>query len=196
MLSSIILEKLPPEIKLLITRNMNQDIWDLTQMLEIFNQELKARETCLPSAPVGKNFEFESKYTGSALYSSTASRRQNPTKSPVKCIFCKGEHWSDKCNIVTDPIARKEFLKNNNLCFRCLKKDHLSRNCKRSKTVFIANEVTILLFVRKEKVLLMIHRKLIQKTLLKVLQILRQVFLLCCCKPLILSLKAQHVKNK
>ena len=51
MLSSIILEKLPPEIKLLITRNMNQDIWDLTQMLEIFNQEFKARETCLPSAP-------------------------------------------------------------------------------------------------------------------------------------------------
>ena len=92
MLSSIILEKLPPEIKLLITRNMNQDIWDLTQMLEIFNQELKARETCLPSARVGKNFEFESKYTGSALYSSTSSRGQNRTKSPVKCIFCKGEH--------------------------------------------------------------------------------------------------------
>ena len=45
MLSSIILEKLPPEIKLLITRNMKEDIWDLTQMLEIFNQELKARET-------------------------------------------------------------------------------------------------------------------------------------------------------
>ena len=115
---------------------MNQDIWDLTQMLEIFNQELKARETCLSSAPVGKNFEFDFKYAGSALYSSTASRGQNPTKSSVKCIFCKGEHWSDKCNIVTDPIARKEFLKNNKLCFRCLKKDHLSRNYKRSKTCF------------------------------------------------------------
>ena len=63
MLSSIILEKLPPEIKLLITRNMNQDMWDLTQMLEMFNQELKARDTCLSSAPVGKNFEFDSKYT-------------------------------------------------------------------------------------------------------------------------------------
>ena len=116
MLSSIILEKLPPEIKLLITRNMDQDIWDLTQMLKIFNQELKAKETYLPSVPVGKNFEFDSKYTGSTLYFSTASRGQNPTKSLVKCIFCKGEHWSDKCNIVTDPIARKEFLKNNNLC--------------------------------------------------------------------------------
>ena len=117
MLSSIILEKLPPEIKLLIPRNMNQDIWDLTQMLEIFSQKLKARETCLPSTLFGKNFEFDSKYTDSALYSSTASRGQSPTKSPVKCIFCKGEHWSYKCNIVTDHIARKVFLKNNNLCF-------------------------------------------------------------------------------
>ena len=80
-------------------------------MLEIFNEELKARETCLPSALVGKNFEFDSKYTGSAIYSSTAYRGQNPTKSPVKCIFSKSEHWSDTCNIVTDPIARKEFLK-------------------------------------------------------------------------------------
>ena len=122
MLSSIMLEKLPPKVKLLTTRNMNQDIWDLTQMLEISNQELKAKETCLSSDPVGKNFEFDSKYTGSALYSSTASRGQNSTKSSVKCIFCKGEFWSDKCNIVPDPIARKEFLKNNNLCFRCLKK--------------------------------------------------------------------------
>ena len=106
-LSSIILEKRPPEIKLLITRNMNKGIWDLTQMLGIFNQELKERETCLSSARVGKNFEFDSKCTGSALYSSTASRGQNPIKSSVKYIFCKGEHWSDKFNIVTDPIARK-----------------------------------------------------------------------------------------
>ena len=103
-LSSIILEKGPPEIKLLITRNMNKDIWDLTQMLRSFNQELKERETCLSSAPVGK--------------------------SSVKYIFCKGEHWSDKFNIVTDPIARKK------LCFQCLNKDHLSGNCKRSKTCF------------------------------------------------------------
>ena len=41
---------------------MNQNIWDLAQMLEIFNQELKARETCLSSLPVGKNFEFDSKF--------------------------------------------------------------------------------------------------------------------------------------
>ena len=41
----------------------------------------------------------------------------------------------------------------------------------------------------------MIHRKLIQKTLLKVLQILRQALLLCCYKPLVESLKTQHVKT-
>ena len=81
-------------------------------MLESFNQELKARETCLSSAPVDKDFEFDSKYTGSALYSSAASRGQNPSKSSsLKRIFCKGEHWSDKCNIVADPIARKNFLR-------------------------------------------------------------------------------------
>ena len=104
-------------------------------MLEIFNQELKARGTCLSSLPFGKNFKFDSKYTGSALYFSTASRGENP-KSFVKCIFSKGEHWSNKCNIITDSITSKEFLQNNKLCFRYSKKDNLSRNCKRSKTCF------------------------------------------------------------
>ena len=108
MLSGIIIEKLPPETKLLITRNMSQDIWDMTEMLEIFNQELKGRETCLSSAPVGKNFEFDSKYTDSVLYSSTASRGQNPIKSSLNCIFCKSEHWSGKCSIVSG-IARKRI---------------------------------------------------------------------------------------
>ena len=44
---------------------MNQNIWDQNdknKMLEIFNQELKARGTCLSSLPVGKNFEFDSKF--------------------------------------------------------------------------------------------------------------------------------------
>ena len=70
-------------------------------MLEIFNQELKARETCSPLAPVGKNFEFDSKYTVSALYSSTASRGQNPTKSPGKCLL--GNHIEFTLQIVLLP---------------------------------------------------------------------------------------------
>ena len=109
---------------------MNQDIWDQTQMLEIFNQELKVRESLLSTAPVGKNFEFDSEYTG-----------------------------SDDYNIVTYLIARKEFLKNNNLCFPCLKRGHLSRNCKRSKTCFYCKRC---------------HNS----------AILHKVFLLCCYKPL------------
>ena len=37
---------------------MSQGIWDLTQLLHIFNQELKARETCLLSALGGKNLNL------------------------------------------------------------------------------------------------------------------------------------------
>ena len=37
---------------------MSQGIWDLTQLLQIFNQELQARETCLLSALGGKNLNL------------------------------------------------------------------------------------------------------------------------------------------
>ena len=68
-------------------------------------------------------------YISPALFSAVADR--NPkSKSQFyrKRLSYKGDPWSDKCNIITDAQARKEYLKNSNLCFRCFKKDHTQRN--------------------------------------------------------------------
>ena len=109
----------------------------------LINLELRARETCtvLEKTEGGKNsahFDSELPYTGSSLHSgSHRSRFQsgNPSKSGgnIKCIFCRGNHWSDKCNVISDFEARKDFLKKEKICFLCLKPDHLSCNC--TKTI-------------------------------------------------------------
>ena len=40
------------------------------------------------------------------------------------------EHYSDRCNIVTDIEKRKELFKKNRLCVNCLKGGHQRKNCK------------------------------------------------------------------
>ena len=51
-----------------------------------------------------------------------------------KCVFCKCSHQSDKYKAITDPSARKEFLKSARRCFLCLKERHLSRICQTKHT--------------------------------------------------------------
>ena len=45
------------------------------------------------------------------------------------CTFCSGGNSSGKCAVATDPVARKNLLRQKGKCFLCLKASHVSRNC-------------------------------------------------------------------
>ena len=86
LLSPVILEKLPNELRLIISRNNNENDWNLTKIIDLLNFELKAREAyLLPSHTTaeGKNdFKFSSpshtSYTSSSLLSGSLSvHREN-----------------------------------------------------------------------------------------------------------------------
>ena len=74
------------------------------------------------------NYHDENPTTGSALVAN--QRFEN------KCVFCKASHLLDKCEVITDPSARKEFLKSAKRCFLCLKEGHSSRNCQTKRTCY------------------------------------------------------------
>ena len=66
LIPTLILEKLPQEIKLIVARNV-KETWDLTKILDIVNQELGAREACAVKTAEdckngSNNYEFP--YTG------------------------------------------------------------------------------------------------------------------------------------
>ena len=46
MLIPCILQKLPEEIRLVVTKNITGDRWDFDKVLKLFNNELTAREKC------------------------------------------------------------------------------------------------------------------------------------------------------
>ena len=127
-LTPIVMQKLPEEFRIAITRNLGSETWNLKDILVEFHKELQLREQCLVN-----NKEFRSSnqrgelpLSTSALYTDSSKDKQS---SRVWCSFCNQNHQSSKCNVVTSTESRKEVLKKKGKCFLCLKQGHLARNC-------------------------------------------------------------------
>lgn len=50
LLTSVLVNKLPPEIRLIVSRAMTAEKWDLDQVMTIFEQEVDARECASASS--------------------------------------------------------------------------------------------------------------------------------------------------
>ena len=126
LLSSIIMNKLPQELRLIISREIKDQDWQPDHNMHALEDELKARERAVPhdecQLPGGiQGFsKAQTRSTTSALFVG----HSGPT-----CTYCKQSHPSNACKIVTTSAARKDLLIKQGRCFVCLRKDHLSRNC-------------------------------------------------------------------
>ena len=128
LLIPIVIERLPDDIKLEISRRLGKTNWKIDHFMGIMREEVTARENCMymKSQAAGEDIGNRQLTTG-ALY--TGSRR-------VICVFCKADHYSDRCTVVSDVGERKEVVKKNRLCFKCLCKEHAIRNCRSKRNCF------------------------------------------------------------
>ena len=51
-------------------------------------------------------------------------------------MFCKQQHPTASCHVVTNKMARKECLKKQGRCFICFRKSHLARDCRSKISCF------------------------------------------------------------
>ena len=123
-----IMEKLPLQFRLAITRGANFLEWSVKEMLEAYEKELELREA---HYPVGfnhteKDLERDSgkKYglQGSAA-ALLASEKKNCALS-----FCLKNHAHEKCDAEVDPKTRKNIARKYGRCFLCLFKGHRASN--------------------------------------------------------------------
>ena len=109
---------LPTSLQLVVSRIVKENEWNLDKLLDTFQQELEARK----------------RITGTATNTSF--------KEISWFSFCT-DHWfqsnlyllqvshpSRNCTTVKDPTARQDILRKTGRCFVCLRKDHISPNCK------------------------------------------------------------------
>ena len=139
LLIPMIQEKIPEDVDLLISRKMGKESWNIDTYLQHLQEEVEARESCKPST---KNYDKNDKsdtnmtigdgeFTIQTLIAAAqhlqstgvkldggARSRPSPKKgaSQGSCQFCKGEHYSDKCDTIKEFKKRVEVVKANNLC--------------------------------------------------------------------------------
>ena len=122
---SILMNKMPPEIRLIVSRNLNSEKWDFKDVMQILEQEVDARERSLASTQQSQQPSKQptSRGTATALTTDTTT---------IKCAFCNQDHRSQTCTKVTDVKARKDALRKSGRCYLCLRKGHLVRQCRSS----------------------------------------------------------------
>ena len=51
-------------------------------------------------------------------------------KKCSRCVYCKSDHWSDKCKAYVTVNQRKNFFVENKLCFNCASPGHRGGECR------------------------------------------------------------------
>ena len=126
-LKSILVNKLPSEIRLIVSREMTEEKRDLDHILKVFEREVEARER-VATLDSSSNPRTKPRHpTGVALLTN------NSTEGNLSCTYCGQSHSSASCSTVTGVSARKEVLRKAGRCYICLRKNHLSRNCRSNR---------------------------------------------------------------
>lgn len=123
LLSSVLIGKLPAELRLIISRELNEAEWDLESMMRILEREVEARERSAGALP-SRNPVTKSPHTALSLMTGASIQ--------VSCVYCSQPHSSTSCRTVTDLEERKCLLRTGGRCYVCLKRHHISRNCRSS----------------------------------------------------------------
>ena len=121
--------------------------WDIELLLETLKKEIESREICYhmsskKTPPVSFSEakrkddaeEGEEHFTGSTLISA-GSRYGDQKGGPrfedrkVSWPYCRRNHSSSKCDVITDVNGRKAILRRKATYFVCLNPGHIARHC-------------------------------------------------------------------
>ena len=127
LLSSVLLNKLPEEVRLLISRKVPEDDWSLDSLMKELQDELQARER------VALDKSSPGTATGRGGRSGLPTLVSGANPSTFTCCYCQQGHPARDCKVVTQPEARKQILCKSGRCFVCTRTGHLGREC-RSKS--------------------------------------------------------------
>jgi hypothetical protein len=124
LLSSILLSKIPKEIRLIISRKVGGGDWKLDMLLEMLQEEVQARERAASNDSQTKNLEKHRKFphTTSTLW--TGSEGSTPI-----CCYCRQSHLSHACKAVKSVEEKKRILREAGRCYLCLRRGHIFRQC-------------------------------------------------------------------
>ena len=103
-------------------------MWTLELMLKYFNEELQAKETCVPFKSTS-NEKDKVKDKNRAGYTASCLHSESYESKSRKCVYCLENHSPSQCKRVTNRQSRIDILKKSYRCFLCLKSGHTLKTC-------------------------------------------------------------------
>ena len=96
LLIPLLKEKIPDELNMIISRKFSGNVWTLELMLKYFNEELQAKEICVPfKSTSSEKDKVKDKnragYTASCLHSESHESKSH------KCVYCSENHSPSQC---------------------------------------------------------------------------------------------------
>ena len=126
LLVPVMMNKLPEELRLIITRHFKGGVWQFDALMQKFKEEVAARERC---NFMGKSQKGGHDSGGEISLPHSAAALLTPVGGSIQCTYCSGGHKPVTCPIVCDVSARKSILRKKGKCYICLKGQHISKNC-------------------------------------------------------------------
>ena len=142
------MKKLPEEFRLELSRQMPVGKWDLAKLLEVFSKELASRERVQSIKSYETSFQnigSQGLNSGSILHVASENHNRNPTK--ITCTYCRQNHPSNRCRVVTDVLLERKFYKINLNATIALKLDTRLKIAHRNIVVLLVKGSITFLFV-------------------------------------------------
>ena len=113
LLCSMLMNKLPRDLRILMSRDIENDNWDLDRLLGLLEAEVEARERASSNSTTtdsssNSHRDQKSKYRGRQLQSAAVLKMDS---SPITCTYYHGSHTSNSCQTVSNVTARKDILR-------------------------------------------------------------------------------------
>ena len=126
LLCPMLLNKVPVDLQLIVRRKVSEADWNLDLLMVAIEEEITARERVGTGQgrPPTRRSEYKPPPTATTLVSGETSNTQ------ALCCYCNQPHPPSECNTITQVEARRQSLRRNGRCFSCLRKSHLSRDCR------------------------------------------------------------------
>ena len=126
LLVPVLLSKLPDDVKLQISRGVEDGKWNLDDLLKKLIAEITARERCT-TTPVNPAIAFGPKKPATPTTSTFLAPNGGEYES--RCAICMGLHKHVDCRKIVSVSERKQIAKRSGHCFVCLGQGHKAVCC-------------------------------------------------------------------
>ena len=131
MLASVLIGKLPTDLRLIVSRKTNDTDLTLSSLQKVLEEELTARErTVTPRERIATSSQGQPQHRNEKPPRATTAAMLSGIQSGPTCSYCQQSHASSECSNVTEVQARREILKLSGRCFNCLRLGHVSGRCR------------------------------------------------------------------